>query len=222
MSDRAINRWGNKLLKGLNEKWSDIPEQAQTGFTIFYSPIKFRPYLLIIGDNPGGNEFIKQRTLPKEHEYFKYDYPLALSMRDKIFKGEKLSKILQSSVKTNRIFFKTRNLKQFESLSNSKDMETYCFQILQQIIKTLEPNVIFAESLGTFRKLSTFEKVILSKEKNNKALLVYGKYKNIPVFGINHPSRASFHKINDEDWSKVNTKLLEIFQEDKLDLQTFY
>lgn len=210
MKNKKLISWGNNLLDGLNTKWNNVPESILAGFTIFYSPIRFRPNLLLVGDNPGGDELVRQEKLPVEHEYFKYNYAIAYAMKNKIFTGERLNHLLKDSVKTNRIFFKTKNLKQFNELIDSKNMESYCFEILEGIIKVLEPKLIFAESLGTFRKLSNEERIILKKEENNKSLLVLGNYNEIPVLGINHPSRASFHKINDQDWKKVNEKLNEI------------
>lgn len=207
--DTEILNWSNDILKKFNQDWSSIPESILLGYTIFYSPVKSAPSLLIIGDNPGGNELIRQKELPTEHEYFKYDYAIAKTMRNKIFKGEKLNELLKNSVKTNRIFFKTKNLHEFNKLVDSKNMEAYCFVILEEIINKLCPKFIFAESLGTFRKLSKTETVLLKKE-SEKSLLVKGNYNNITVLGINHPSRASFHKINDTDWKRINNKLKEI------------
>jgi len=45
------------------------------------------------------------------------------------------------------------------------------------------------------------------KPNSTKPLLLLGQLDGIPVFGINHPSRASYHKINDEDWNAVNKEL---------------
>ena len=210
MNNNQVKEWCNILLDRLNSDWGSVPNTILSGYSIFFSPVKYQPDLLIIGDNPGGSEFIRQIEVPIEHEYFKYDYPIAKTMKNKIFKGEKLNNLLRGSVKTNRIFFKTKNLDQFNKLHNSKSMEVYCFLILEDIIDKLNPKMIFAESLGTFRKLSKEEKVLLKKEENGKSLLVEGMYNNIPVLGINHPSRASYHRINDIDWQKVNEKLIEI------------
>ncbi|WP_209405620.1 hypothetical protein [Pseudozobellia sp. WGM2] len=207
--DNTLYDWSINILRKLNQDWSSVPEPILSGYTIFYSPIKFKPTILIIGDNPGGTESIRQKELPAEHEYFKYDYHLARIMRNKIFKGERLNALLKNSVKTNRIFFKTKNLDEFNKLVDSKNMEAYCFNILDEIIFKLQPKLIFAESLGTFRKLSSKETVLLKKE-SGKSLLVQGIHNDITVLGINHPSRASYHKIDDNDWNKVNDKLNEI------------
>jgi hypothetical protein len=145
--------------------------------------------------------------IPKVHEYTHHNYKMAVMMRDKIMKGEILQNILNESVKTNRIFFRTPSLTSLHSLENKGTMISYCKAILHEIIDTLQPQNILAESFGTFRSLSSVEQAILFKPNSTKPLVLMGRVDEIPVFGINHPSRASYHKINDDDWALVNGEL---------------
>ena len=213
MIDSKLQQWAQGLLNDLNDFSKDSKNFSGDkipGFSIFYSPVCMNPKILVIGDNSGGKEKDKQKELPAEHDYFKYCYPIAKTMREKIFKGEPLNTALRNSVKINRVFFRTRDLEEFNSISNSTELEAHCFDIVQQIIGKLQPRLIFAESFGTFKKLSSEKDVLLKKPENEKELLLEGKYKEIKVLGINHPSTASFHKVNDEDWESVNKKLTEI------------
>ena len=95
--------------------------------------------------------------IPKIHEYLDPDedkkYKLANAMRDKVMKGEKLKEILRTSVKLNRIFFRSPDLKTFKAFPKAVEMEKYCLKILEEIIDKLQPKRILAESFGTFEKL---------------------------------------------------------------------
>lgn len=209
MENHELQQWALNLIRKINKDWKNIDS-----YSLFYSPVYFKPDLIIIGDNPGGTEKNKQTELPFEHEYFAENYKIAKIMRDKIFKGAQLNLLLKNSVKINRIFIKSQKLSDFSKQENSLILSNYCFEMVEEIIEKLKPKSIFAESFGTFRKFSRKEKVLLEKQTNkgtNKALVLMGYYKNIEIIGINHPSRASFHGINDNDWNNVNMKLTKIF-----------
>ena len=211
MTTDNLEKWGNSIIKKVKEdslNFSDVPLEI----SIFYSPLRLKPNLMIIGDNPGGQTTDKGLDkIPKIHEYMDTDkdkqYKLAVAMREKVMKGDKLKDILRTSVKLNRIFFKTPNLKIFETFPKADEMEKYCLKILEEIIDTLQPKRILAESFGTFEKLcGTSWTNVLEKENTKKSLLLVGKYKEIEVLGINHPSSA--RGISNSDWERVN-KVLE-------------
>lgn len=195
--------WIGDILDKLNNDWKD---NLDLNYAIFQSPVTINPILLIIGDNPGGNEKIRQTKPPENHEYFTYDYTLAKKMKDLIFEGDKMNKILFESVKINRIFFKSRKLADFKRLKNHIVLEKYCWEMVKLIIEKINPKYIFAETFGTFRKLCSEENVLL-KKKLGKKLLLEGYYNDIQTYGINHPSRAGLHKITNDDWQLVNKKL---------------
>ncbi len=206
-----LDNWGISLIEDVMEARYHFNNKPLE-FSIFYSPLSYGPRLMIIGDNPGGQ--IGQPGLyhiPKIHEYVdpepKRRYLMANIMRDKIFSGEKLNQVLTNSVKTNRIFFRTPDLATLNAFSAKEEIIAYCRICLNKIIDKIQPQNILAESFGAFKSLSDMKQVILTKANSNKALLLGGQYKGIPVFGINHPSRASFHKITNEDWELVNKEL---------------
>jgi len=203
-----LEKWGNSIINKVKtdrHAFSDKP----LDFSIFYSPIQLAPRLMIIGDNPGGTDKGLDE-IPNIHEYLVTDkdktYKMATAMRDKVMKGEKLNDILKTSVKLNRIFFKTRDLKTFRTLPKAVEMEKYCLKMLEEIIDKLQPKRILAESFGTFESLcGTSGTSVLEKEGANKSLLLVGKYKGIEVLGINHPT--SSRGISNNDWERVNKEL---------------
>ncbi|HAY35230.1 MAG TPA: hypothetical protein DCY06_13960 [Bacteroidetes bacterium] len=204
-----LEKWGISIINKVKAErvaFSDEPLE----FSIFYSPIQLAPRLMIIGDNPGGQ--LGEQGLyeiPKLHEYIdpNQNYSIAVAMRDKIMKGEKLKDILTNSVKINRIFFRTPNMGTFESLKNANEMKEYCLSTVNEIIETLKPKRILAESFGTFKTFCTTWTSILDKENTKKSLLLAGQYKGIEVLGINHPSQAWRQRIDNKDWERVNKEL---------------
>lgn len=213
MEHGHLTKWGNSLIDRVEKEKTQLSEKPLE-FSIFYSPLTMNPKLMIIGDNPGGKmDQVGLKEIPESHEYISVentsdDYRIARMMRDKIMKGEILRNILKESVKTNRIFFRTPNLDILDLLVNKNKIIGYCRNILNEIIQTIQPQNILAESFGTFRSLITSgETIVLMKPSSTKPLLLRGQVDGIRVFGINHPSRASYHKINDEDWDSVNKEL---------------
>lgn len=209
MNSDELNRWGESVINKVEADrfaLSAIPLE----FSIFYSPIQLAPRLMIIGDNPGGQ--LGQQGLsviPKIHEYIdpNQKYSLAVAMRDKIMKGEKLRDILTNSVKINRIFFRTPNMGTFESMENANELKQYCLRTVNEIIDTLKPRRILAESFGTFKTFCNTWTSILEKENTKKSLLLVGQYNGIEMLGINHPSQAWRQRIDNNDWERVNKEL---------------
>lgn len=209
MSTPELNKWGNSIIEKVKADslaFSGEPLE----FSVFYSPIRHKPTLLIIGDNPGGQ--LDQKglySIPEIHEYVdrSQTYSLAIAMRDKIMKGDKLNAILRNSVKINRIFFRTPNMRTFESLNKATEIKKYCLKTVEEIIETIKPKRILAESFGTFKTFCRTWTSVLEKQNTQKALLLHGHYKDIEVLGINHPSQAWRQGINTADWERVNEEL---------------
>lgn len=209
MNTDELNRWGKSIIEKVKSDRLNFSKDPME-FSIFYSPLKTEPSLMIIGDNPGGQ--VGEPGLyeiPEIHEYIdaKQTYPIAVAMRKKILKGDKLSNVLANSVKLNRIFFRTPDLKTFANLNKGREIQEYCKDVLDEIIETIKPRKILAESFGTFKALSASWTSILDKPTNNKSILLLGQYKGIEVFGINHPSQAWRQGIDNDDWERVNREL---------------
>jgi hypothetical protein len=204
-----LSRWGRSIIEKVKSDRLKFNKEPME-FSIFYSPLRSEPNLMIIGDNPGGQ--VGEPGLyeiPDTHEYIdtRQTYAIAVAMRDKILKGDKLKNILSNSVKLNRIFFRTPDLKTFDNLNGAGVIQEYCKNILDEIIETLKPRKILAESFGSFKALSTSWTSILDKPSKNKSLLLLGQYKGIEMLGINHPSQAWRQGIDNEDWERVNKEL---------------
>jgi hypothetical protein len=181
---------------------------------IFYTPVKYKPTILLVGDNPGGTDGNIWNEPPKRHDYFldeDDDYRFAKKMRQ-IFSGEVLTRALQNSVKINRVFFQSKSIKSLDKDFNWGQLENFCFEFVKQIIQKLEPKLIIAESVGSFNSLIyNFKGTILNDSLvriNNKNLLRAGLIDKKLILGIMHPTSA--RGISNEQWKLVTNKLNEI------------
>lgn len=180
------------------------------GMAIFYSPVKFNADIMLIGDNPGGENGIIESQPPLNHSYLLDDYRLAKKMRQ-IFSGSKLENILKTSVKLNRVFFQSKNKAELDRIIGWKNAENLCAPFLEIIINKVNPKFILAESIGSFNALMANFNGIPNfcpevKNKNGKILLRYGKImQDKLLIGIQHPTSA--RGISTEDWKRVTNEL---------------
>lgn len=195
-----IKLWGEKLTQDFYEQWKAKYQQWRSGFKVFYSPVYLKPPIIILGYNPGGGEeeFITDMekfekgdfSLPLQHEYTSMNYPIAKKMRSFF---EKHMKLLETSVKLNLFFFRSKNIDELNKLSPTlrHEMEQLCYNKFLEIIDFLKPQLLFVEGLKTYDLI----KYILPNffvESNlilrNRRLSSVGKWNDIPVYGIIHPT----------------------------------
>jgi len=204
------------------EKWiSDIYVAAKLkhkelglkdGMAIFYSPVKYTPKILFIGDNPGGEKGEIHNYPPHDNFYLKENYQLALAIRNKIFYKENLKKWLTNSVIINRIFFQSKNLKKLGTQVNIKDIEQWCLPHLKTIINKINPDIIFAESIGTYERLiydlgGKFGEVLIPD--SGRGLMKSGNIGDKLIIGIKHPT-GSRPRISDAKFKLISSKLEEL------------
>ena len=60
MTTDNLENWGNSIIDKVNEERTRLSEK-RLEFSIFYSPLRANPKLMIIGDNPGGQMEQAQR-----------------------------------------------------------------------------------------------------------------------------------------------------------------
>lgn len=84
------------------------------GIQVLFSPLKYKPKIMLIGINPGSGYFdwvgkpVKRYKPLNFHEYFHYDYNLARQTREVFDSIDRLD-ILEGSVKTNVYYFATKS-----------------------------------------------------------------------------------------------------------------
>ncbi len=204
------------------EKWvQDIYEAATLlhkefnlngGMAIFYSPIIYNPKILFVGDNPGGINGTVHSTPPKSNFYLTENYKLATIMREQIFYREELKGCLNDSVIINRVFFQSINTNYFKQSGLWQRMEKVCFPYVDMIIKKINPEIVFAESITAFESLiyglkGHFGEVLISD--NGRGLFRSGEINGKLILGMKHPS-SSYSHLSNQDFEAVSKKLLEI------------
>lgn len=189
--------------KGVFQKYKD---ENVLGMIIFYGPVFKNPDLMIIGGNPGGTEEKVQEAPEKVHDYIVRDYPMARNMK-KIFKGhhDKLFK----SVKFNRIFFRSRNMKTFYKNPNWENLVEFSNKKSLEIIQKLKPKLIVAEGFGTFNFFNTDKKDSVLLRGIGKKLMLWGHHNNFELIGLTHPSGT--RGLSDEEMIEMNKVINDAF-----------
>ncbi|MGI8926055.1 MAG: hypothetical protein ACR2HN_05330 [Tepidiformaceae bacterium] len=126
------------------------------GFSVFYSPVRRNPDLMLVGFNPGGaaSDFHLPRAMsvPKVHDYFspEWDYSLASEMRQLFRQAGKIRE-LRDSVKTNTRFFRCPS-RAWDAIPSQvrQEMGQFCDPRLVGMRAELEPRIVVTEGLEAF------------------------------------------------------------------------
>jgi hypothetical protein len=202
-------------VKGLNERIlaeceeNDELTNLYKGCQIFFSPVKEKHEVMIIGINPGPGyynwqEEIVQRFDPLlKHEYFEYDYDLAHHVKDVFRKANKIGK-LEDSIKTNFFFWATDNEPSLwafiNKLSDSlrKEILEKSKIWIQEIVKQVSPQLIICEGTGaTYNNLrNAFHGIYI--EEVGSGRVKSGKINNINVLAFRRNRSIIANKTKDE------------------------
>jgi|GEM_PF-5845537 len=186
-------------------------ENLTRGMSIFYSPVVKNPKFLVIGDNPGGSEGPVVTSPPTSHAYFprsgKDDFPLAEKMRLIFEEADQLDE-LRSSVKLNRVFFRSPNKEELRKDGLWDELKQWCEPHVRDIIQYVEPNYIIAESIDTY---DTIRNLLSIKHKrdllqvDNKSILRFGYSEDYKIFGMYHPSAPWNRWMNDTVLAQIGS-----------------
>ena len=188
-----MEAWAADITHQVHAKWLEYQTYVPNGYRVFYGPVVRKGGLMIIGFNPGGDKStFQERLVPTTHEYLWESYAIARRMRD-ILGVEAIEK----SVKLNRIFFKTRSMKEWQAVEKTKrkELDVYCRDVVKTIVERIEPEIIIVEGFASYTLLSNELALGVHKERwvcnaNGRRLMVFrGK-----CVGIIHPSGARLSK----------------------------
>jgi hypothetical protein len=180
--------WISQLYEETHQHWQNTGRDPN-GYAIFYSPVSDRPKLLIIGYNPGGSTEDFQESnvgVPSQHEYIHQDYPLAKKMRG-IFHTRCLKELLDTSVKLNLHYFRSRNDR---SLRTSEQLNNFFYYNTTRISQKLQPQMIVTEGFKTFEKLIGLLNAAETTPQylNKRKILRAAWYDTTPIVGLLHPT----------------------------------
>ena len=218
MKNDELDKWGLSILKGTENLWEKM-YKYEPGFSVFYTPLKYEPELMILGMNPGGSEkdfdLTKARLIPKDHDYFiTYPDPYRLAEKmNNVFKNIGKMPLLKNSVKLNVNFFRSKNQEGWNKINPElrKEAESFCKDKVKEIIEKLKPRTILAEGIGSheiIKKNLGIEKLsdeLVSSPESKQALFIETVDSPIPLYGIAHPTGA--RGVFEKDWNLIESSL---------------
>ena len=113
-----ITKWAEDLTEEVYNEWKTKYSFWEDGFKVFYSPVRYRPELMIISLNPGGTKrnFVEEHysdyedgdfSLLNENSYLISKYQFAKKIRT-LFEGNE--NVLKTSVAITVLFFRSKNI----------------------------------------------------------------------------------------------------------------
>lgn len=183
-----MEQWVESLYVETHQKWEQA-NSNESGYAIFYSPVKQDAKIALIGYNPGGIETpdMTDIKVPKQHEYVERKYKLAQKVY-KIFESADLIKELENSVKFNLIFFRSRKAIDF----NNDELINFSEQKVLEILQKINPKIIITEGFKTFDRLLRLYngKELDAVYHNNRKIMKVSKINSQTILGMVHPSGA--------------------------------
>lgn len=210
--------WAQSIVDETASLWRSLEGRYsfwRSGFAVFYSPVDEGAKVVIIGANPGGDasafDISRASAIPGEHDYFAYDYPMARKMRDLFTRAGRLD-LLQSSVKLNLNFFRSRDQNEWNTTSTTvrAKMESHSNGTVIRILERLRPAFVLCEGTATYDKLcerirglSPSEDVVFAgggRRAYSRSKAPWGGC----IAGMIHPTGARY---SNETWQAVSEAL---------------
>jgi hypothetical protein len=194
MSIVNLEKEVRKLHFQLMECAEKSPEIAQLykGCQIWYSPILVKPKILLIGFNPGAGYFNWEGKIVEQFEpltaleYYLSDHSLANQTKKLFQLMDKEDVLRNNTVKINFYFFATSNVTDFKKLTKllPNEISAQLFHLARvwtnQIIETLEPELILCEGVAAFDEVAALFENKFSADKSE--VHVQYQTENVTVF----------------------------------------
>jgi hypothetical protein len=212
-----ITKWAEDLTEEVYNEWKTKYSFWEDGFKVFYSPVRYRPELMIISLNPGGdkksfryaNTTFKKGdfSLPDENEYIISDYKFAKEIKI-LFKEHE--NFLKTSVVLTTLFFRSSSFGYWEKNNPKKTrlaMEKFSYDKIKQILDKVKPKKLLVVGSATYGLL---RKNVIKIENENKienwgtvGHITTAKYDQIDIFVTPHLSSAHISKENKKKMKKL-------------------
>lgn len=189
-----------------------LPRTGELKFGIFYSPVRHRPALMILGANPGFDSDDDTKSPPVENLFYdpkernEKEWRIAARLL-KLFQFAGQEQTLRYSVVTNLLFFKSRCLTTHTATGQGwcdngnpkvrSEIEGYCRSKVEEIVNRVDPAQILVLGLRTWDGLAEEPvKLRACRTKGRGRLAVTGTVFNRRALGIAHPTGA---RISDDE-----------------------
>lgn len=221
-SPEKLDRWAADVVEEVYREWKENFSHWEAGFSVFNSPVREEPELMILGYQPGGTAEDFQRAkkryqsgefhLPEGNELTTSGYRLAQEMR-RLFEGRR--EMLEQSVFTNLIFFRSPDTGEWGSRDSDRvnQAEEFCFQKTREILERLNPKRILVIGVTTFDRFidvcvedpNTQPSTI---EGENGRVLCSADVDSTKMVGMKHltgarPSSEEFEILRAELWPRL-------------------
>lgn len=202
------------MQRDVYQHWKTSHSDYKRGIKLFYSPVKYRPKLLIVGFQPGGDagsfQYLREQfeagdfEPPEQHEYLYSGYDLAGVMRNDLF--ENAHDILEDSVALNEIFFRAPSESAWRSdlpRDRRKQMEEFCHSKVDEIIEKIQPQNILFFGIKTWKDMQKrygfeTEERQYRISRSNHRLFITSESDSPQYFGISHPTSDKVRLSSDE------------------------
>lgn len=214
-----LQQWAAEVI----EKITPIAEEINLAYYPLQSEAKMNPELLIIGLNPGSQgEYKEQKTNDKwefkdgkmtTERLLKGNPTYAEKDTWPIFKGMKNIAFIRESIESNNycfinyIFFGTKGIKDFTSISNDREIEEICIEFTKKFIEIIKPKHIIVLGLKGMESISKIEKTLL-KGKSERLLVQGADLFGKQVLAISHPSYA----MSAAEYEAIDTNIKEFYE----------
>jgi hypothetical protein len=214
-----MNEWAAEIQRDVYEFWKEEYPEYPHGFNVFLSPVQYNPELLIVGFQPGGNQSNFESfahkfrsgdfSPPSQHEFLESSYPLARVMRNKVFANS--HPLLKNSVALNAVFFLSPSKDTWDNLPDDQrdDMESFCFNHLDNIIEELSPDNILFLGIETWEKMALRygfeigEEVLRPSTEDDYRLVLISNSESPRYMAVCHPTGA--RGLKDNELEKAET-----------------
>jgi len=213
-----LQQWATEVI----EKITPIAEEINLAYYPLQSEAKMNPELLIIGLNPGSQGEYKEQKINDKWEFkdgkmtterlLKGNPTYAEKDTWPIFKGMKNIAFIRESIESNNycfinyIFFGTKGIKDFTSISNHREIEEICIEFTKKFIEIIKPKHIIVLGLKSMESISKIEKTLL-KGKSERLLVQGADLFGKQVLAISHPSYA----VSAAEYEAIDTNIKEFY-----------
>ena len=219
MKQSEIESWAQELTKKIFQEWESKYSSWKSGFEVFYSPVMYKPELMIISLNPGGTQkdfkdldytnFQNNNfALPAENRYITTNYPFAKKIRT-LFEGHE--KVLEESVVTTTLLFRSKSI-DFWQKENPKEfrlaMEKFAYDQVKEMLEEIQPKKLLVVGIGAYKRLGDHVIAIEEEEEidnfDSVGRVISAKTKQIDIMAIPHITGA---RLSNENMNKIKKHL---------------
>ena len=219
MKQSEIESWAQELTEKIFQEWKSEYLFWESGFEVFYSPVMYKPELMIISLNPGGTQkdfkdldytnFQNNNFAPPvKNRYVTTDYRFAKKMQC-LF--EEHEEVLKKSVVTTTLLFRSKSIS-FWKKENPKEfrlpMEEFAYDQVKEMLEEIQPKKLLVVGIGAYKRLEKHVIAIEEEEEidnfDSVGRVISAKTKQIDIMAIPHITGA---RLSNENMNKIKKHL---------------